>query len=41
MDTVITMGGLIVALSAFGVISKALIGRLGELGLWRRMQAGS
>ncbi len=38
MDTVITMGGLVVALAAFGVISKAIMGRLGELGLFQRSE---
>ncbi len=31
MDTVITVGELVIALAAFGVISKAVIGRLGEM----------
>ncbi len=36
MDTVITIGELVIALAAFGVISKAVIGRLGELGMFQR-----
>ena len=38
MDTVITMGELVIALAALGVISKAVIGRLGELGMFRRSE---
>jgi len=38
MDTVITVGELIIAVGAFAVISKALIGRLGDLGLLQRPQ---
>ena len=38
MDTVITMGELVIALAAFGVISKAIIGRVGELGLFQRSE---
>ena len=38
MDTVITMGELVIALAALGVISKAIIGRLGELGLFQRSE---
>ena len=36
MDTAVTMGELALALGAFWVISKALIGRLGELGFLHR-----
>ena len=38
MDTVITMGELVIALAALGVISKAVIGRLGELGMFQRSE---
>ena len=38
MDTVITMGELVIALAAFWVISKAVIGRLGELGMFQRSE---
>ena len=38
MDTVITMGELVIALAALGVISKAIIGRVGELGLFQRSE---
>ena len=36
MDAVITLAQLTVALAALGVISKAVMGRLGELGLFQR-----
>ena len=38
MDTAITVGELIIAVGAFAVISKALIGRLGDLRLLQRPQ---
>ena len=38
METAITALELAVALAAFGVIFKAVIGRLGELGFFQRSE---
>ena len=39
METAVTMGELALALGAFWLISKALVGRLVELGLLQRAQS--